>query len=160
MINQIKIPIFIPTERITGVILVTKIRIMRVVNLSGLPQETKNEVVKKHVLDMFRTKEGFSIGKDLNEPKSGYMVGGFGFHEVVNSEVNRDTLKVYISEVMEFLSKQKNDLFFGGWYNENNNTFELELSINFKYMDSAILTGQNFNEISIWDVSKGKEIKL
>jgi len=133
---------------------------MRVVKLSTLPQETKNEVVKKQVLDMFRTKEGFSIGKDLNEPKSGYMVGGFGFHEVVNSEVDRKNLKTYISEVMEFLNNQKNDLFFGGWYNENNNTFELEISINFKDKDSAILTGQNFNEFAIWDIDNSKEIKL
>lgn len=130
---------------------------MRIVQLSKLPKETKLETAKGLVLDLLRTKKGFSINSDLNTPKSGYMVGGFGFHLTLTNDVNRTLLIMYIEKV---LSEAKGNFYFGGWYDKDKNTFEVELSKNFKHKAPALLKAVILKQKAIYDVSNNKDIKV
>ena len=88
------------------------------------------------------------------------MVGGFGFYVGTQSKLKGSSLKHYISEVMEFLNNSEEDLFFGGWFNEETNFFEFEISINYQSKAQSKLKGYKLKQFAIWDVDNKKDIIL
>ncbi len=123
---------------------------MKTVSLSGLPHHTKVEtivgLVNKVVLGKLG---GFSINADLHQPTDGYMVGGYGFQQQLNT--TRETVE-------ELLPHATGSHYIGCWIHMGN--VYLELSTYHEDRDDAMAIGRKRDELAIYDVKNNQDIGI
>lgn len=99
---------------------------------------------------------------DFN-PKLGYMVAKPGTELIVELSNGRDVynitkaVKVFIKDhIKDILASDQN--YIGSWISDN----KLYLDISLRYTDRniALLRGDQFNQLAIWDCEKGETITL
>ena len=87
------------------------------------------------------------------------MVGGFGYHLELDKNINRDLLRMFISEVMEQIKKD-NTLYLGGWYDSDKGIFEVEISRNILNLAPSLLKAIINKQKFIYDIANDKDIKV
>ena len=96
-------------------------------------------------------------------PKTGYMVAKPGAEMIIELSNGRDVynitkaVKMFIKDhIRDILASDQN--YIGSWISDN----KLYLDISLRYMnrDVALLRGEQFNQLAIWDCEKGKTINL
>lgn len=114
--------------------------------------------IRMHIIN----NEGFSYNLQQETPTEGYMVGGFSKVIELKADLNMDyhiTAAIQRYKMIKELS-QYPPYYLGGWYNSKKDLWELETSANIIDRKTAIAFGRLFNQVSIWDLNKSKEIKL
>jgi hypothetical protein len=102
-------------------------------------------------------------------PDSGFMVGGFVDSLIFDAMLIRDP--GHFREVYGMIMKWVNanfklatqaNIFVGGWIDTETNTAYIDLSEHFPedMRENAMFAGKQNNEIAIWDLGEGKEIRL
>lgn len=105
---------------------------------------------------------GFSIDPEGRKPRSGFMVSLPGHTLKVNeSDLAGPTgsaiLERYAQLHSDVLSQRGAHL--GGWTDKETGTTHLDISHNIRDRKEAIRAGRARNQIAIWDVKRGKEIR-
>ena len=119
-----------------------------------LPKHTKMEAVVGMAFDCLNGKSsGFSVDRDLNTPKGGYMVAGEleNEHKVTNPKEAR----VVVERLFNQLLKGE---YLGAWMHEG--VLYLEQSYNIQDLKKAKYTASILDQIAIWDVENNEEITL
>jgi len=119
------------------------------VSKAGLPLLTKVHVIQTHVGLLPKT-GGFSLNLNLQEPQSGYMVGGY-------SDVYANPTD---DQIEALLKKATGNFFVGGWIDENTDKVYIELSKRFDDKETAIKTARFLKELAVYDVENKKTIYL
>jgi hypothetical protein len=121
---------------------------MRLVSLKDLPIVTKVEAVFG-LLKNLKSREALFINKDLQSPKSGYMVSSFVSDVIFNPSHSE------IKEVLKYLVKPNE--YLGGY---NNSQKFIEVYVNIKDLHEALELAIMQDDLTIWDVKNNKEIKI
>ena len=119
-----------------------------------LPTHTKTETAVGLAFDCLNgRRDGFSIDRDLNEPKGGFMVAGPQDleYKVTDAAQARVIVELLYSQLLD-------GEYLGGWMYEG--TLYLEISANVKDILEARYRASIYNQIAIWDVENGQEITL
>jgi len=105
-----------------------------------------------NILERILSNGGISIGHDGASPKSGYMVSLQGSELIVPvSEASVEVIEKFRASVPE-------GDFFGAWVYDDK--IFLDVSVNVQDKKMAMRFGVANNQMSIYDVSKGKSIFL
>jgi hypothetical protein len=105
----------------------------------------------------------------IDVPKTGYMVGGyvdsliFDASLILDGEHDEVVWRMIIKWVSEnFTLATKFSMFLGGWIDTETGEAYIDLSQHFAYEDSlnAMMTANFHDEIAIWDLGKGEEIRV
>ncbi len=120
----------------------------------GLPKHTKMETIVGLAFDCLNGKrDGFTVDKDLNTPVDGFMVAGSQANEY------KVTTPAHARQVIEMLYPRLIDReYIGGWMHEG--VLYLEPSFNLRTVLGARHFAAANDQIAIWDVEFGKEIRL
>lgn len=97
-------------------------------------------------------------------PDSGYMVGGFVDSLILLSEMmdHGNLAEQQITRFVEMHRAQFEQpyVFLGGWLDSETDEYYFDLSIAFEDRESALLAAKQNNELAIWDLEKGEEIRV
>jgi hypothetical protein len=119
--------------------------------------------VSKNVLDMIRNNpHGFSITLDGDQPKGGYMVASPGHSEIhstdeLASDRGPAIVNSYASAHADALAEPGAHI--GGWTDPETGKTYLDVSHNIANRQAAIAAGRQRNQIAIYDVKHGTDIK-
>ena len=119
-----------------------------------LPTHTKRETAVGLAFDCLNgRRDGFSIDRNLNEPKSGFMVAGPQDleYKVTDAKQARTIVEHLYNELLE-------GEYLGGWMHEGE--LYLEISANVGDILEARHRASVYNQIAIWDVERAQEITL
>jgi predicted RNA-binding protein YlxR (DUF448 family) len=130
-------------------------------NNNDKQQQILKPLIDKKVLRdvVLKNKDGFTYSIDLKPSKfkRGYYVSITNNN---NNDLNKaiDNLnKIYA----ENLNKDnRNFLFIGGWIDEQDKTFYLDLSLHLNNKQNALFIAKLFKQKAIWDIKNLKEIRL
>jgi len=114
----------------------------------------------KMLLESIRKTGGASYRPFDNElnPSTGYMVALVGFERKVNRVWNTEDLRHVLNQWLSDISYTGDSIaFIGIW--EHEDKLYLDLSQRFTDREMAVVTGQQRNQISIWDCVNKTEIK-
>lgn len=122
--------------------------------LNNLPRHTKIETAVGYAFDCLNGKrDGFSLDRDLNTPKSGFMVAGPQDLEYKVTDAKQ--ARVIVEMLFNQLLKGE---YLGGWMHEG--VLYLEISANVATILEARFRAATYNQIAIWDVEYQREITL
>lgn len=99
-------------------------------------------------------------------PASGYMVGGFVDSLIFGSDMLIGDHRAFTWEMISaWLDKHEDlirelDVFVGGWVDQESGMVYIDISRHFTDRAVAIHTAIDNDEIAIWDLEKGKEIRV
>jgi hypothetical protein len=102
-------------------------------------------------------------------PVTGYMVGGyvnsliFDASLIIDGKHDDTVLRMIVKWVADnFVLATRFDTFLGGWIDTDENKVYIDLSRHFPYSESvsAVATAEFHDEIAIWDLAKGEEIRV
>lgn len=100
---------------------------------------------------------GFSINKDGDSPKTGYMISCKDLYKINLSELTSDKLNDAIKKATEIGG------YIGGWLDTEANdkdNFYLDISINIQDKNEAIELAKKNNQLAIYDIATGESIYL
>lgn len=132
-------------------------------HMQGVLKATKPIKVKSGVLDTVKANpNGFSVTPKGKVPDSGYMVAVAGRTKIVDakdlaSERGQQIINDYVRQHSDVLGKSGAHI--GGWTDTETGKTHLDVAYNIKNKNTAIRAGQSHNQIAIWDVHKGREIR-
>lgn len=119
-------------------------------------EQILNEFDKKFLNDfVIAHKDGFTITGEFKNPdfKSGFMVG------ITNN--NDKNLSVAIDRLFKTKEQFKgNNLFYGGWYDNESSSYYLDLSLFIKDLKTALEVAKAFNQKAIWSNAEQKTITV
>jgi HK97 family phage portal protein len=137
----------------------------------GEPQDSQDsepedepieDTVARVALDAIRRTGGFSVHPaTASSPTTGYMVSVAPEAEtILNSEdeVTGDVIRSFVSQ-NESKFDSRPSLHIGGWVDGETGKVYLDLSEQFDSIDDAIDAAKATDQIAIWDLSGGKEIR-
>jgi hypothetical protein len=99
-------------------------------------------------------RDGFTVDKDLNTPVQGFMVAGYQGNEY---QVRTPAHARQVIEMLYPRLRMRQE-FIGGWMHEG--VLYLEPSFNLHTEQGARHFAEANDQIAIWDVEAGKEIRL
>jgi len=117
--------------------------------VAELPLLTKIEVIKSHISLLPKT-GGFSLNLNLQEPKTGYLVGGY-------SDVYENPCS---QQIERLLKKATGNYFVGGWIDDKTGKVYVERSRRFDNKDVALGLAHVLKQIAIFDVENKETIYL
>lgn len=132
-------------------------------HMQGVLKATKPIKVKPGVLSTVQQNpNGFSVTPKGKIPDSGYMVSVPGRTKIVDAKElasarGQQIINDYVRQHSDVLGKSGAHI--GGWTDSDTGKTHLDVSYNIKNRNTAIRTGQAHNQIAIWDVHKGREIR-
>lgn len=100
-------------------------------------------------------------------PDTGYMVGGVVDSLMLDALLIRDPGHFFV--VYNMIQRWVNDnfaratdpgAFLGGWIDTEENIAYIDLSLHILDRETAILMAKEFEELAIWDLEKGEEIRV
>ena len=114
----------------------------------------------QHLSQQIRTNGGFTADQNFNAPTSGYMVSLAGTEVQFKTfpSMSDEQLQRECQEYFDGIDWSRDDIYFGAWV--HNNVLFFDNSINIKHLDVAMAFGRANNQIAIWDIAEGKEIRL
>lgn len=119
--------------------------------------------VKSSVLQHIQSNpSGFSVTPKGKTPSDGYMVSVPGRTRIVSES---DLRGPNGQRIIQDYAQQHSDILrqpgahIGGWTDKETGKTYLDVSRNIKDQDRAISAGKAHNQIAIWDVKNGKEIR-
>lgn len=130
---------------------------MRGVLKATKPIKLKPDAVQQ-MHDSLKTTGGFSATPRGRTPENGYMVSAPGRSKIVpESQVTPQTISDYANEHSDAL--RQSGAHIGGWTDKETGLTHLDVSHKIGSRNRAISAGKSRNQIAIWDVSKGREIR-
>jgi hypothetical protein len=103
---------------------------------------------------------GFSLNKNGNAPKSGYMVSfdakHGGVETTISGEVTAEHIAAHQTAVAPMLKSPRN--YHGAWKDPESGKTFLDVSRNHRDIESAALHAKEQNQLAIYDVKNGKSI--
>lgn len=106
---------------------------------------------------------GFSLKPTNGEqPANGYMVSLPGHTRIVSeSDLKGPHAEKILSEYsrQHALALSEKGAHIGGWTDKESGHTYLDISHNIKNKNAAVRAGRARNQIAIWDVKKGREIR-
>ena len=115
----------------------------------------------------FRTKEGFTVDMaEWQEPEQGYVVATpeTMIFEAEDYEACGDTLRIHhlrsLMDGVAFKPYEGQAVGLGGWWDSDNECYELAVVVIFERMDQALKYGARNGERYMWDVSNQQEIPI
>ncbi len=130
---------------------------------SGVKVLGREIPVASKVLDIIRNSpNGFSVTPSGSVPTSGYMVSLSGHSAYVPLGAlagprAREIIQNYVNANAALFANQSAHI--GGWHDTNAGHVVLDVSHNMQNRTEAIRTGRDRNQIAIYDIKHGKEIK-
>jgi hypothetical protein len=123
----------------------------------GQPVQFSPAVLAK-MQALLARKGGFSVRpSDGASPKSGYMVSLPGHSHVSDSGITPETLRQFGMQHSDALSAKGAHI--GGWTDAATGKTYLDVSHKFSDRGRAIEAGKARNQIAIYDVKRGKDIR-
>ena len=107
-------------------------------------------------------KGGFSFNMEygFNPPKEGYMVGGIStsliFDNIEALSKGKDSILFYLNKY----GALGECMFLGGWKDKKDGKIYIEPSDRFYTLKIALEEGNKRKQLAIYDLKKGKAIKL
>lgn len=133
------------------------------VNKIGLPQPNELNLHPRVLKTITKNPGGFSVKPKTGAmPASGYMVSIPGGTRIV-SEADLSgphgakLVQQYANDMAAPLSHP--DAHIGGWTDKGTGKTYLDISHNVQSRSKAISLGKRNNQIAIWDVKRGREIR-
>ena len=102
--------------------------------------------------------EGFTVGLKGEQPANGYQVAIPGHALTAPLGEAGHGEAALQAWAQQHASAVKQAGFVGGYLNKSTGNYEIEPSQNIKNRNAAVRTGTSRNQVSIWDVRKGREI--
>lgn len=100
-----------------------------------------------------KNENGFTVDKETLEPiKDGFSVA---VKETQNSFGYKGLIKAFFVGINTPIVTA-----FGGWYNKDNRKFYFDAVVVFKQFNKALQFAKDNEQIALFDLKKGKEIKL
>jgi hypothetical protein len=100
-------------------------------------------------------------------PDSGYMVGGLTDSLMFDAMLVRDPghFREAYSMITKWLGDNFKratmpDHFIGGWIDKETNIAYIDISLWYSDREQALIHAEMLNEIAIWDLGKGEEIRV
>lgn len=130
-------------------------------NNNDKQQQILKPLIDKKVLRdvVLKNKDGFTYSIDLKPSKfkRGYYVSITNNNDNDLNKAIDNLNKIYA----ENLNKDnRNFLFIGGWVDEQDKTFYLDLSLHLNNKQNALFIAKLFKQKAIWDIKNLKEIRL
>lgn len=106
--------------------------------------------------------EGYSVNAQGEVPTTGYMVGGF----VPSLVLEPDALRPYtntdawLHQHWSYFTVSPALYYAGIWTDSETGQVYVDISRNVDTLSEAVAVGLNHDEIAIWDVVKGRELRL
>lgn len=122
----------------------------------------------KYFAQLIKTDGGFTADQSFNAPTTGYMVSLAGtevqfpnYSTMSDEQLERECQEYYANGV----NWERQGVYFGAWVHKGVRFFEQPIlffdnSINIQDREVAIAFGHANEQIAIWDVANGKEIRL
>lgn len=114
-----------------------------------------------NLVKSIRANGGFTADKSFNTPTTGYMVSIKGtevqfpnYSTMSDEQIERECYHYYLNEV----NWKRQGVYFGAWVYDG--VLFFDNSINIQDLEVAIAFGRANEQIAIWDVANGKEIRL
>jgi hypothetical protein len=106
--------------------------------------------------------EGYSVNAQGEVPTTGYMVGGFVPSLVLSGDELRPyaTTDAWLTKNWSYFTINLRAYYAGVWTDSDTGKIYIDISRNVDTLSEAIAVGLNLNEIAIWDVVNGREIRL
>jgi len=130
---------------------------------SGIANIGKLRLHPNVIKTVVRNPGGFSV-KPVNgqQPESGYMVSIPGHTQIVSEAAlrgpqGRDIISQYANEHAGVLRDPKAHI--GGWTDKESGKTYLDVSHRYDNKGDAVKAGKAHNQIAIWDVKHGAEIR-
>ena len=102
---------------------------------------------------------GFTLNIfNLKAPAEGFALSPYKDKELKIKKLNKKVLKNYILKNFNYLIRRGH--FLGGWYNDNDKMFYLDISIVVKNLQKALKLAQENKQIAIYDIKEKKEIRV
>jgi hypothetical protein len=116
-----------------------------------------NKTKKQKLISFIKNnKNGFTINyKTLEEIKKGYAVSFTHTKKAKNLNLLLDNLDLFIN--MSF-SHLKNNICLGGWFNDDDKNYYIDLVLNINDEKKALIIGQQFKQIAIYNLNTNKEV--
>ena len=105
---------------------------------------------------------GFTLdSRTFLSPSTGYAVAPFKDAQVVIdwSQASIDHMIQLIISIDKIAPLIKSPVYAGGWLNENENQYYLDVSLVVNFLDQALYLAQAGNQVAIYDLSHMKSIK-
>jgi hypothetical protein len=115
------------------------------------------------VLETIRNNPGgFSITPQGEQPSAGYMVSVPNRTQIVSEAdlrgpAGREILDNYGRQHADVLNQP--GMHVGGWTDKDSGKTYLDVSENIRDRERAVQAGRERNQIAIWDVGKGEEVR-
>lgn len=100
-------------------------------------------------------------------PGVGYMVGGYTDSLIFDASIVMDGQhdNIVFNMIVRWINKNytlatRFDMYIGSWIDKETNSMYIDLSQHFTDRAVAIHTAIFHDEIAIWDLEKGEEIKI
>ena len=120
-------------------------------------------MISQTALDTIRANPGgFSVRPDGTQPTSGFMVSMPGHTKIVSeNELSGPNGHQIINDYAREHAGALRDpsAHVGGWTDKDTGKTHLDVSQNIPNRGLAVAAGRSRNQISIWDVKRGEEIK-
>jgi hypothetical protein len=106
--------------------------------------------------------EGYSVNAENEVPTTGYMVGGFVPSLVLAPDALRPyaTTDAWLTKNWSYFTVNPRVYYAGVWTDSDTGRIYIDISRNVDTFGEAIALGDLHNEIAIWDVKNGREIRL
>lgn len=136
----------------------------RGVHAGGIERIGKPLRLASNILTEIRANPGgFSLKpQDGAKPTGGYMVSLPGHTAIVRES---DLSGPHAEKILAEFSKEHSTALsqkgahIGGWTDKESGQTYLDISHNIKNKNAAVRAGRTRNQIAIWDVKKGREIR-
>lgn len=130
---------------------------------AGIDQIGKMPVHPTVLKAVIKNPGGFSVRPTNGKmPQSGFMVSIPGHTQIVSEAALKGPqgakiISSYANEHADVLRDPRAHI--GGWTDKETGKTYLDVSHNIKSKSKAVNAGKQFNQIAIWDVKHGKEIR-
>ena len=107
---------------------------------------------------------GASASLEGSKPKTGFMVSPYKEKEkIVNLKLRKENKKELVKAIKDFRDKNKELLskaghYLGVWSDKGKLYFDI--SVNTETIDGARSIAKKYNQLAVWDVKQGQEIRL
>lgn len=101
--------------------------------------------------------DGFTISIGGKVPTKGYVVSPYKGRETILDTITGDSIKEFLLKNEDLLSDSEH--YFGGWKNKEDGKFYLDVSVVKDSLNDAHKIAKDNEQISIYDLGKGEEIK-
>ena len=110
------------------------------------------------ILSETKINGGGSYSINGQEPKKGYMVSIRDCEVLDLKDLNYISLSKVINKNNDLL--KKNNIYLGTWIDVRSNKLFIDISKNYKNKKTALKVAGKNNQMAIWDIVNGCEIRL